>query len=145
MSQVEGLYGKLESCIVDFSLERYPGDYWYDCGILEAADVLREFDKGDWELLLDDLKDKGVFWRKRLVECLGDFKVLYEIEVILRIVNTDDEDLRICCFDALRMLDLSGVDGRTREELSSRAEYLLDEVSLPVKKILEDFVERLNG
>lgn len=145
MNKTDSLYGKFEGCIVDFSLERYPGDYWYDCGILEATDVLREFDEKDWGLLLDDLEDKGVFWKKRLVECLGDLKIFCEIEIILRVISTDDEDLQICCFDTLRMLDLSGVDERTREALSSRAEYFLGEASLPVKKILEDFVERLNG
>jgi len=139
------MYSAFENCIFDFALSRDPGDYWYDCVILEASDILRKFDKGDWELLLKELKNKDNFWKKRLVECLGDLHVAYEFEVILRIINTGDEDLFISCIDALRLLDLSGLGGRDKEELLLRVLFLLDEASPPVKEILGGFARKLKS
>lgn len=139
------MYSDFESCIFDFALERNPGDYWYDCAILEASSILRKFDKGDWARLLIELESKGDFWKKRLVECLGDLHVAYEVEVILRILNTSDEDLLISCFDALRLVDLSKLERREQEDLLLRVSSLLDEASPPVRGILENLCEKLKS
>lgn len=58
------MYNSFEGCIVDFSLEQDSGDYWYDCAVLEASDILREFDRSDWVLLLEGLARKSIFWKK---------------------------------------------------------------------------------
>lgn len=139
------MYDKFENFMFDFALERDPSDYWYDCAILEAADILREFNESDWELLLEGLKHKDVFWQKRLVECLGDLHVSHELEVILRVINQNDEDLLIACIDALRLLDLSELGERNKEDLLLRVGCLLDEASPPVKEVLENFVEKLKS
>lgn len=139
------MYNNFDSCIFDFALERDPGDYWYDCAVLEASDILRRFDKGDWARLLKELKNKDVFWKKRLVECLGDLHVAYELEVILRIINTSDEDLLVSCIDALRLLDLSKLGRRDQEELLLRVSFLLNEASPPVREILESFSGKLKS
>ncbi|WP_193452125.1 hypothetical protein [Pseudomonas nitroreducens] len=139
------MYNNFDSCIFDFALERDPGDYWYDCAILEASDILRRFDKGDWARLLKELKNKDVFWKKRLVECLGDLHVAYELEVILHIINTSDEDLLVSCIDALRLLDLSKLGRRDQEELLLRVSFLLNEASPPVREILESFSGKLKS
>ncbi|MFV3329997.1 hypothetical protein ACNFIA_03565 [Pseudomonas sp. NY15437] len=139
------MYSDFEYCISDFTLERDPGDYWYDCAILEASDILRKFDKGDWSRLLIDLGGKNDLWKKRLVECLGDLHVAYEVEVILCIINTSDEDLLISCFDALRLVDLSKLARWEQEYLLLRVYSLLDEASSPVRAILDNFCEKLNS
>lgn len=139
------MYNNFDSCIFDFALERDPGDYWYDCAILEASDILRRFDKGDWARLLKELKNKDVFWKKRLVECLGDLHVAYELEVILHIINTSDEDLLVSCIDALRLLDLSKLGRRDQEELLLRVSFLLNEASPPVREMLESFSGKLKS
>lgn len=139
------MYNNFDSCIFDFALERDPGDYWYDCAILEASDILRRFDKGDWARLLKELKNKDVFWKKRLVECLGDLHVAYELEVILHIINTSDADLLVSCIDALRLLDLSKLGRRDQEELLLRVSFLLNEASPPVREILESFSGKLKS
>lgn len=79
------------------------------------------------------------------MECLGDLSVEYEFEVILCIVRTDDEDLLVSCIDALRLLDLSRVNGRGKEELFLKVKSLLDEASPPVQMVLEDFIEKLQA
>jgi hypothetical protein len=92
---------------------------------------------------LNELKSKDNFWKKRLVECLGDLHVAYELEVILRVIDTSDEDLFISCIDSLRLLDLSGLGKHDQEALLLRISFLLDETSPPVRKILEKFSEKL--
>lgn len=79
------------------------------------------------------------------MECLGDLHVAYEVEVILRILNTSDENLLISCFDALRLVDLSKLGRREQEDLLLRVSSLLDEASPPVREILENFCEKLKS
>ena len=93
------MYNKFDVCVSDFSKESESGDYWYDCAILEATEILKEFNNNDWELLLTQLKLKPIFWQKRLVECLGDLHNSHELEVLLNIINTNNEDLFISCVD----------------------------------------------
>ncbi|WP_347253683.1 hypothetical protein [Leminorella grimontii] len=138
------MYNKFNECILDFSLERDPGDYWYDCAILESTDILKKFDKKDWKVLLEQLGSKPLFWQKRLVECLGDLHSPYEIEVILYLIDTDDEDLFITCIDSLRLLDLSGLSGGRKEEILSKVTCLLDNKPLPVKKVIEELIRKIN-
>lgn len=58
------------------------------------------------------------------MECMGDLNIEYEFEVILCIINTDDEGLLVSCIDALRLLGLSKLDGRDKEELLLKAKLL---------------------
>lgn len=138
------MYNKLNSCLSDFSHESEPGDYWYDCAILEATTILESFSDSDWMLLLNKLEGKSVFWKKRLVECLGDLNNQHEISVIFSVLDTDDEDLIIAGVDALRLLNLSTLDEQRKENLSLKAGFLLKKTSGPARKILEDFRSKLN-
>ncbi|OCG21473.1 MULTISPECIES: hypothetical protein [unclassified Gilliamella] len=137
------MYNKFDVCISDFSHESEPGDYWYDCAILEATEILNKFNNNDWELLLAQLKFKPIFWQKRLVECLGDLHNSHELEVLLKIINTSNENLFISCIDSLRLLDLSNLDNSKKELLLLKIDILLQNASSPVKRVLEEFIKKL--
>lgn len=47
-----------------------------------------------------------MFWKIRLVECLGDLNNSYELEVILYLINTDDNNLFYSCLDSLRSMEI---------------------------------------
>ncbi|NUE67582.1 hypothetical protein [Snodgrassella sp. ESL0253] len=134
---------KFDDCVSDFIQAREPSDYWYDCAILEAIEILKRFNDNDWLFLLKQLKDKPIFWQKRLIECLGGLHSPYELEVILEIINTTDEDLFISCVDSLRFLDLSTLDNEKKEQLLSKSERALERASSPVKRILEEIIKKL--
>lgn len=138
------MFNEFEAYLSDFINESEPSDYWYDCAILDATDILKKFNHRDWVLLLDQLNSKSLFWKKRLVECLGDLNNLYELDVLLNIINIDDEDLFISCVDSLRLLNLSHIDKAKKEQLLSKIDILLPSVSLPIKCVLEDFVKKIN-
>ncbi len=135
-------YHKFDTCISEFSQESEPGDYWYDCAILESTEILKQFSDSDWHLLLKQLKLKPIFWQKRLIECLGDLHNPYELEVVLETINTSDKDLFITCVDSLRFLDLSTLDKSKKEQLLSKAEIILEKASSPVKCVLEEFIKK---
>lgn len=135
--------GEFNTCIFDFSHESEPGDYWYDCAILEATEILKQFSQKDWDLLLKLLNFQPLFWRKRLVECLGDLRNQYELKVILSIICTDNEDLFITCIDALRGLDLSVLNSEKKQLLQRTQGILKATNSLLSKQILTEFIYKI--
>lgn len=140
------MYEKFERSIADFSSERNPGDFWYDCAILEAIDILRAFDENDWARLSSQLEFKDVFWKKRLVECLGEVHVSQELNVILSVIGTcDDEDLQVASIDVLRSFNLFELRESERKSLRGRAIVLLDGASPPVAAVIKRFVAKLDA
>lgn len=137
------MYNKFDVCISDFSYESDPSDYWYDCAILEATEMLNKFNNNDWELLLSQIKLKPIFWQKRLVECLGDLHNSYELDVLLNIINTNCEELFISCVDSLRLLDLSNLDKSKKKSLLLKIDILLQNASSPVKSVLQELIKKL--
>jgi len=112
--------------------------------ILDATEILTNFSDQDWKVMLIELESKSLFWKKRLIECLGDLHNQYELDIILNIINTTDEDLFITCVDSLRFLSLSNLSILKKEQIRSRIEALLQNTSLPVKCILEEFIKKNN-
>lgn len=68
----------------------------------------------------------------------------YELEIILDLINTDDDDLFITCVDSLRFLNLSSLDNLKKDWLLSKIENLLRKASPPVKRILEGLIVKIN-
>ncbi|MCS6714919.1 hypothetical protein NOM07_05935 [Proteus terrae] len=100
------MYKKFDLCITDFSNDNEPGDYWYDCGVVGSAKILSKFNEIGWIYLFDELVHKSIFWKARLVECLGDLKNSHELNIILTLIDTEDYDLFISCVDSLRPMDI---------------------------------------
>lgn len=53
--------------INDVSKENASEDYWYDVGVDEAQNMLKEFSREDWSLLRKLIKDKPVEWQKKVI------------------------------------------------------------------------------
>lgn len=138
------MFNKFNAYLADFIHESEPGDYWYDCAILDATEILKKFSHYDWNLLLDELNSKSLFWKNRLAECLGDLHNSHELEVLLNIINTNDEDLFISCVDSLRLLNISDIDKTKKNQLLSQIDILLKSTSPPVKYVLEEFIKKAN-
>lgn len=136
------MYRKFDSVISEFSREDISEDYWYDCVILESVEMLKEFNDKDWKELFQSVSTKPIGWKKRLVECLGDIHNDYELEIILKLLDTTDRALFIACIDSLRSLSLSGIDEYTMKRLKVRINETLVGVSLPENEVLRDFIRR---
>lgn len=134
------MYEKLELCISEFSKDNEPGDYWYDCGVIESAEILSKFTDCDWQYLLTNLACKSIFWKTRLVECLGGLHNDYELEIILEMINTDDIDLFIGCVDSLRSIDITNLPECKLCNVINKLSELIKNASPPVKSVLENFM-----
>lgn len=117
-------------------------DYWYDDALFICEEILGGFSKYDWEVLLKSMSNETNEWKKRLVECLGDIHNSYELKVILELINTDNEELMIACIDSLRSVDLSKLDKSIKKQLQGKINKLLIIATPPVKKVLEDFLQK---
>lgn len=137
------MYKNLDMFILPYSDDNEPGDYWYDCGIIEPTIILNSFTDSDWVSLFDHLSDKSIYWKIRLVECLGDLNNDYEIQVILELIDTDNDELFVCCVDSLRSINLCNLPENSLKMMQSRIAHLIQNASLPAKSILEKFIDKL--
>jgi len=118
-------------------------DYWYDSALFVCEDILREFSDEEWKKLVEEIPNESVMWQKRLVECLGELKSSYELECIMKIITTDDEDLFIACIDSLRNIDTTNWQNDVKENIASRVKLLIEKGGSPVQKVLESFLHSL--
>ncbi len=133
------MYKEFDLCITDFSNDNEPGDYWYDCAVIESAEILSKFNESDWACLFNELAHKSIFWKTRLVECLGDLKNSHELDIILALIDTDNYDLFISCVDSLRAMDICDLSEDDLGKINDKIYHLEQNASLPVKSILESF------
>ena len=116
-------------------------DYWYDSALFVCEDILKGFSDDEWKELLEAIPNENIEWKKRLVECLGGLESPYEMDCIIEIITTDDEDLFVACIDSLRSIDTSTMDESIRKDIIKQVEKVIEEnSSSPVKKVLEEFL-----
>ena len=79
------------------------------------------------------------------MEYLGDLHNSYELEAILNLINTDDEDLLfITCVDSSRSSNLSTRSQNSKKQLLSKAEDILSNAASLEKHALEKLIIKLN-
>lgn len=137
------MYKNLDVFILPYSDDNEPGDYWYDCGIIESTKILSSFTDSDWECLLANLNDKSIYWKIRLVECLGDLHNIYELQIILELIDIDNDELFVSCVDSLRSINLCSLPENKVKQIELKIASLVQNASLPVKSVLEDFMNKL--
>lgn len=120
-------------------------DYWYDDALFICEDIIREFSDAEWNELKDIIPKEDMRWNVRLVECLGDINNQYTLECIIKMVNTNNDDLFIVCVDVLRDMDISLLHLDDVKKIVNKAKLLSEKSTLPVKKVLEVFIERIDG
>ncbi|MDK1229503.1 hypothetical protein [Cronobacter turicensis] len=136
------MYKKIDLCISDFSDDIRPGDYWYDCAIVEASEIFNQFKELDWGCLFDNLNYKNIFWKIRLAECLGGLNNPCEVKIILELIKTDDPDLFVSCIDSLRTIDLSRLTKDELDNINDKISFAKKNASLPVRCVLEAFTRK---
>lgn len=139
------MYKEFDLCITDFSNDNEPGDYWYDCAVVESTKILSKFNEPDWVCLFNELAHKSIFWKTRLVECLGNLKNSHELNIILSLIDTDNYDLFISCVDSLRSIDIRGLSEDDLGKINDKIYHLEPNASLPVKSILENFSRKFKS
>jgi hypothetical protein len=121
-------------------------DYWYDCGCVIACEILSEFTPSDWVELSNQVLSKSIEWQRKLAYCLDNECDINELNILLLLINTNDEELFEICVDTLR----SFKNQETKQivldnpKILQRVNDLLTNASIPVKKMLQDFLSKVH-
>lgn len=139
------MYDELDIYLTECSTENSSDDYWYDIGFEYASQIIEKFDKIDWMKLEQQLDEKNDAWEKRLIYCLGNKDVTEELDIIIKLSNTLDDELFIMCIDALREL----INNETKRKIDSfniveRVRTLIPQRGIASQTILNRFIQQIN-
>ncbi len=118
-------------------------DSWYDDGCIYAEELLENFTDDDWEKLMTTLKSKNDKYKIRLAYSVEEDTGMNGFNLLLELLDEDDEVAEYA-IDSLRSFDKEPykkliVSDKT---ITDKAENLLKSASLPVKRILEAFLQQ---
>jgi hypothetical protein len=137
------MYNELDNYIMEFSGENSSDDYWYDIGFRHTNTLLNKFRDEDWRNMAEHLDEKSATWKKRLIYCLGNGNNDQEIDVIMKMIDTSDEELFVMCIDALRgMITINNKNIIASPEIVEKTLKLIPKTGLASKKGLEIFIQR---
>lgn len=86
----------------DYLSGYFSDDYWYDEGFSIAQEMLLKFSPRDWEKLSNEVLNKPIEWQRKLAYCLHNESSMDELNVLLKLLSTDDEELFEISIDSLR-------------------------------------------
>ncbi|WP_336046385.1 hypothetical protein [Solibacillus ferritrahens] len=117
-------------------------DSWYDDGCTIAGEILLEFSLSDWDELSNQVLSKSIEWQRKIAYCLDNQCNEHELNILMSLLNTDDEELFATCIDTLR--SYTSQESKRMilgsPEILQRINDLLPGASAPVRKILQDFL-----
>jgi len=122
-------------------------DSWYD-GCVIANEILAEFSSSDWEELSNQVLSKPVEWQRKLAYCLDNECNMYELNVLIALLSTDDAELFEICIDTLRSFTNQESKKMILDNpvIIQRVNILLSQTSsLPVKNMLQDFLSKIHS
>ncbi|MFF2531739.1 hypothetical protein ACFVS2_22795 [Brevibacillus sp. NPDC058079] len=122
-------------------------DYWYDYGCIIASDMLVKFSQKDWEDLSSHMLMKPLEWQRKLAYCMDSCCNEHELNILLSLLDTDDEELFVICVDTLR--SYTTLEGkqmiRDNPAILVRVNELLPRAGVATRRVLEDFLVKIHG
>lgn len=139
------MFDKLDEYITEFENEDYAMDYWYDEGVFIAQEMIQDFEKEDWMILLSDLTAKSIGWKRRLAYCLHDGSDLNQLDILLKLIDTEDSELFELAVDSLR--NFSSRESKdmiqNNTQILVQIREMMPKVGVAVKKIFEEFLKEM--
>lgn len=137
------MYKELDTLLLEQSSE----DAWYDYYCEIACQMLTEFSVMDWEELSNQALGKPIEWQRKLAYILDNEMSMHELNILISLLDVKDEELFEICVDTLR--SYSSPESKERilavPQILQRIDSLLPTASLPVKKILQDFLAKMHA
>lgn len=122
-------------------------DSWYDDGCVIVREMLSEFSPSDWDELSNQVLSKPVDWQRKLAYCLDNECSIREVNILISMLSTNDEELFEICIDTLR--SFSSIESKQiildNSKILQRVNDLLPTASVPVKKVLQDFLMKIHS
>jgi hypothetical protein len=128
------MYEKVDEVLSENSSD----NYFFDDEFLYVRELLNEFIENDWKDLAHNLKSKGDKYKIRLAYCIDEETGMNGFNVLLELLNENDEVAEYA-LDSLRSFDEESYRNLIISDkvVIEKAENLLKNASLPVKRILE--------
>lgn len=122
-------------------------DSWYDDGCVIASEILSEFSPSDWDELSNQVLSKPIEWQRKIAYCLDNKCSVYELNILISLLNTNDEELFEVCIDTLRSYSSQESKNMILDnpQILQRVNDLLPTASIPVRKMLEDFLAKIRS
>ena len=138
------MFDEFDKYILEFAVEDFVVDYWYDEGVDIAENMLQEFSDNDWKSLLEIMPMRTVEWQKLLAYCMHDGNDLNQLAVLLKLVETEDSGLFEIVVDSLRGFaskeSLSLI--QSNSQVVSKIKELMPKAGEPAKRIFEEFLKK---
>lgn len=136
------MYEELNEILSENSSE----DSWYDDGFMHAQELLNDFTEKDWGKLFQSINDKNDKWKIRLAYCIDDDLGIHGLELLLNMLDESDEVVETT-IDSLRSFNSEEHKKMivSNSRVIDTAQKLLEKASLPVKRVLEDFLKDIKN
>ncbi|STD26295.1 hypothetical protein [Enterococcus mundtii] len=133
------MYDELDKILSEDSSE----DSWYDDGCIYAEELLGNFTESDWKALMKYVKTKNDRYKIRLAYSIEEDTGMNGFNLLLELVN-DNAEVAEYALDSLRSFDKEPYKTMIISNVAAikKAESLLKNASLPVKRILEAFLQQ---
>lgn len=136
------MYEELNEILSENSSE----DSWYDDGFMYAQELLNDFTDKDWGKLFQSINDKNDKWKIRLAYCIDDDLGINGLELLLNMLEESDEVVETT-IDSLRSFNSEEHKKMivSNSRVIDTTQKLLEKASLPVKRVLEDFLKDIKN
>ncbi|MGX7193592.1 hypothetical protein [Enterococcus moraviensis] len=118
-------------------------NYFYDDEFMYVQELISKFTEDDWKYLVQNLKNKEDKYKIRLAYCIDEDTGMNGFNLLLELLDENDEVAEYA-IDSLRSFDEEPYKKMivSDKEIIDKAENLLKSASLPVKRILEAFLQQ---
>ena len=133
------MYEKVDEVLSENSSD----NYFFDDEFLYVQELLSGFTENDWKDLTHNLKNKAEKYNIRLAYCIDEETGINGFTVLLELLHENDEVVEYA-LDSLRSFDGESYRNLiiSDKAIIGKAENLLKNASLPVKRILEAFLQQ---
>lgn len=121
--------------------ENSSDDSFYDDEFMYVQELISEFTEEDWDNLVGSLKSKDDKYKIRLAYCIDQDTGINGFNLLLELLN-ESAEVAEYTLDSLRSFDNEQYKKLiiSNKAIIEKAEALLENASLPVKRILDAFL-----
>ncbi|MBC2324450.1 hypothetical protein [Listeria booriae] len=133
------MYKKVDEVLSENSSD----NYFFDDEFMYVRELLNDFTEDDWKYLIRYLRTKGDKYKIRLAYCIDEDTGMDGFNILLELLNENDEVAEYA-LDSLRSFDQEPYKNLIASDKAviKKAENLQKNASLPVKRILEAFLQQ---
>ncbi|MBC2365683.1 hypothetical protein [Listeria booriae] len=133
------MYKKVDEVLSENSSD----NYFFDDEFMYVRELLNDFTEDDWKYLIRYLRSKEDKYKIRLAYCIDEDNGMDGFNILLELLNENDEVAEYA-LDSLRSFNQEPYKNLIASDKAviKKAEVLQKNASLPVKRILEAFLQQ---